>query len=41
MYNGIDSLKIRFLLLAPSGVAAITINCATIHSGLGIVRKKT
>ena len=35
-YKGSDGDKPRILLLAPTGVAAITINGTTTHSGLGI-----
>ena len=35
-YKDGDADKPRILLLAPTGVAAININGATIHSGLGI-----
>ena len=35
-YKGGHAHKPRILLLAPTGVAAININGATIHSGLGI-----
>ena len=35
-YKGGDADKPRIFFLAPTGVAAININGATIHSGLGI-----
>ena len=39
MYNGDDPDKLRVLLLAPTGVAAVNIDGTTIHSGLGITAR--
>lgn len=36
MRNSVNPDKPRVLILAPTGVAAININGATVHSGLGI-----